>query len=577
MMKKLLSLILGLTTFSLFAQLPVSTTPENKNVVLEEFTGIHCVYCPQGHAIAKAVQDANPNDVVLINIHTGSYATPSAGEPDFRTSFGTAIETQSQLTGYPAGTVNRHVFPSPAPMTAGGTAMGRGSWTASAASILALPSYVNVALEASVDVITRVLTVNVQAYYTGTSTQATNKLNVGILQNNILGPQTGGNAGNLYNHMHMLKHLITGQWGETLDTTTTGKLYTRTYTYTVPASYTSVPCDISNLEIFAFITETQQEVMTGARCFPTYTGITNTTDAALLSSTVPPSVCGTQVAPTIKLRNMGMNPMTAATIEYKVNGGTVSIYNWSGSLTSYQSAGVTLPLITFTPQASNTLDVTITQVNGSTDQNVVDNTSSATFVKSPVGIGSSFNFELKCDNYGSETTWKLKNSAGTVLYQGGPYADATNPPAINQTFVLTTLDCYTLEMYDAYGDGINAGYGVGYYKLKNLADNSVLINGSNFISDKAIDPLQVTVINGLDENTNDQINVYPNPASDIVNITNATYSDIMLYDVYGKLIMADQHISSNYSLDVSKVAIGSYILKVLNKEKTSSIKINVVR
>ena len=69
------------------AQTIVSTTPENKKVILEEFTGIHCVYCPEGHAIAQAIQNNNPGEVFLINIHVGSFAVPAAGEPDFRAPF----------------------------------------------------------------------------------------------------------------------------------------------------------------------------------------------------------------------------------------------------------------------------------------------------------------------------------------------------------------------------------------------------------------------------------------------------------------------------------------------------------
>ncbi|HIF14559.1 MAG TPA: hypothetical protein EYQ86_04250, partial [Bacteroidetes bacterium] len=63
------------------AQSFVSTAAQNKNVVLEEYTGIYCTYCPDGHKIAQNLQSANPNDVFVINIHTGSYASPGAGEP----------------------------------------------------------------------------------------------------------------------------------------------------------------------------------------------------------------------------------------------------------------------------------------------------------------------------------------------------------------------------------------------------------------------------------------------------------------------------------------------------------------
>lgn len=163
-MKRLFTLTVTvlLLAGSMFAQSIVGTDPENKNVVLEEFTGIHCTYCPQGHQIAQGIQNANPNDVVLINIHTGSYANPNAGEPDFRTPWGSAIAGQSGLTGYPAGTVNRHLFPG---MSQGsGTAMSRGNWSAASSQILAQSSYANVGLESFIDVETRELLVNVEVY-----------------------------------------------------------------------------------------------------------------------------------------------------------------------------------------------------------------------------------------------------------------------------------------------------------------------------------------------------------------------------------------------------------------------------
>ena len=91
-MKKLLLSIFALSALAVNAQTFVSTTPENKNIILEEYTGISCGYCPDGHKIGQQLHDANPNDVFLINIHTGGYATPQGPGTDFNTSFGAAIE-----------------------------------------------------------------------------------------------------------------------------------------------------------------------------------------------------------------------------------------------------------------------------------------------------------------------------------------------------------------------------------------------------------------------------------------------------------------------------------------------------
>ena len=146
-MKKnlLFSLCLGISSV-IMSQTFVSTTAENKNVVLEEFTGIHCGFCHDGHVVAQGIYNQNPGDVVLINIHTGSYATPAAGEPDFRTPFGDMIDNQAGVSGYPAGTVNRHQFTM---SQGGGYAMSRGDWASASSQILSQPSYINVAAQST--------------------------------------------------------------------------------------------------------------------------------------------------------------------------------------------------------------------------------------------------------------------------------------------------------------------------------------------------------------------------------------------------------------------------------------------
>ncbi|MBK7172973.1 MAG: Omp28-related outer membrane protein [Bacteroidales bacterium] len=198
-----------LVSSTMYAQNLVSTDPQNKNVVLEEYTGIHCQYCPDGHRIAQGIANANPGRVVLMNIHQGSFAVPSGSEPDYRTPFGDALAGQTGLTGYPSGTVNRHVF---AGSTS--TALNRGSWSASADQIMAMVSPVNIGIESSFNEATRELTVNVELYYTASSTVSSNFINVALLQDSLIGPQTGGGMGNNYIHMHMLRYFLTGQWGD---------------------------------------------------------------------------------------------------------------------------------------------------------------------------------------------------------------------------------------------------------------------------------------------------------------------------------------------------------------------------
>jgi hypothetical protein len=260
-MKRTVITLFGILFGIVFAngQTLVTTHPINKNVVLEGYTGIHCQYCPDGDRVARSVQDNNPGRIAVIDVHQGGYASPSAGEPDYRTPFGDPLAAQTGLgaIGYPSGTVNRHVF------IGGRTAMDRSNWANTSALILGQVSPVNLGVTSDFDSITRLLTVHVELYYTANSATTTNYINVALIQDHVFGPQTGGGAGNHYEHMNMLRYLVTGQWGDTVTTTTTGSLVERTYTFTVPASYNSVPCVVPDCRVVAFVAQSHQEILTG--------------------------------------------------------------------------------------------------------------------------------------------------------------------------------------------------------------------------------------------------------------------------------------------------------------------------
>ena len=115
-MKKLLLFgICAAFTGAISAQKLASKDVENKNVILEEFTGKTCGFCPDGHKKGDEFSAANPGRVVLINIHCGSYAR---GIPNYNVMLGSANygddlykHPDVKLRGFPAGTVNRTLLP----------------------------------------------------------------------------------------------------------------------------------------------------------------------------------------------------------------------------------------------------------------------------------------------------------------------------------------------------------------------------------------------------------------------------------------------------------------------------------
>jgi hypothetical protein len=544
------SVVFTFFTLVIFGQTIVSTSPENKKVVLEEFTGIHCTFCPDGHAIAQGIQNNNPENVFLINIHTGGYANPGSGEPDFRTPFGAAIGGQSGLVGYPAGTINRTNFPGMEQGSSGTTAMNRGSWPSAANITMGDESYVNVGVEADINVSTNEITIHVEAYYTGNSPESTNLLNIALLQNNTLGPQTGGGMGDQYNHMHRLVYLITGQWGVSIPTTTIGTFVDETFTYTIPADYNGVPTAIENLEVVTFITETHQELPSGNGAYPTYSGFAHADDAKIryVEDILPQ--CGFDITPKVNIQNFGENDLTDIEITYSVNGGTPQIYNWTGLLLSLQNESIELPAISYTTEEINTINISLSNDDDNTNNHIAyDFNISDEFT-------NTVNLILNTDNVGSQCTWDLMNSNGEVLYSGGPYG---NNESIQETFELTQ-DCYRFRVFDAAGNG---GGSIVLYD----SENEVIYNTPGNYGEGEETFFRTIEVLSINDNNLQNVIIYPNPTRSILNIENAENSMIEIYDLLGRVVLSENNISINKQLNVSNLSTGTYLIKISNNNK----------
>ena len=516
-MKFILSILLSTICLVGIGQTFVSTTPENKNVVLEEFTGIYCGFCPDGHVIGQGIHTANPNDVFLINIHTGGYANPNGpNDPDFNTIFGSAIGNASGLAGYPAGTVNRATFSTIAPQgSAGSTALSRGDWAAASALIMAEPSEINVAAQASYDMGTGILTVNTESYFTAAGSAGGYNLHVAVVMNNVAGPQSGAqnyNPGGIipgpwnptYNHQHMMVHLMDGATGLEYNVVTAGTFVPNTHTWTVPAQMQGTgqgstngffpDHDPTNFDVVAYVVEgATNTIVTGfqAAVIPIFP---NAYDANVTASSANNVVCVSETDIEITFRNYGSQALTSLDLTYDINGGTPATYNWTGNMASGAQETVTITNVSFSPIANvgqtpgNVVTWTASNPNGQVDQNASNNSSSSTFTHWDLsgevlnGIDDGIiNISLLTDGYGSETTWEIKAEDGTVIGSGGPYSNNTQ---YNETAFVNPTECFTFSLYDSYGDGMCCSNGVGSALVTDQSNNVVFegdpINLQNF-------------------------------------------------------------------------------------------------
>jgi hypothetical protein len=578
------------------AQVNVSTNVEPRNAVIEEWTGIHCGYCPTGHAAVQTAVDNNPDRVVAINIHSGGYAVPNAGEPDYRTPEGTIHDGAFSISGYPSSTLNRR--------TIGGSQTYHPANTNSAdkvPAVLAENSEVNMYISATADLVTRVLTVEVEYYYTSDAPNATNYLNVAILQNNVLGPQSdySNNTYNpdawvtyptVYRHGHVFRGFMTGQWGDAITTTTTGSTNTMSYTQTLPVDINGVPLDIAEIEIAAYIGdgfESAGNILSGEKVHPYLTGFTTNDEVIYISGDIPnigqcSAGANVTLTPEIQVKNWGNNPISTATVTYDINGGTAQVYNFSdvaNPIIPGETRTLILDPISFSALASNTMNVSVSDPNGVADD-LSDNDGTVNFDVNVAAPTDDFvTIEVLTDDAGDEFYIEIRDlntnliwSEGNENVQGNfgtgntnPAADPTNPLSNNTSYSWQVdfpwATCYTLTVYDYNGDGLSSGT-VGSYTVKDNT-GAVIITESAANFGGSEESLVKVLTLGINEFGIEELSVYPNPATDVLNVDfTAEGNDftVSLMDLQGRVLASE--FGTNVSFPVAEFAAGSYIVTI---------------
>jgi hypothetical protein len=222
-----------------FSQTLVSTNPENKKAILEEFTGTGCPNCPGGHTLAANLLTANPHQLFVIAYHP-SNSSFTANDP-MASTYASAFYTTpfiSPTSRYmPSAMINRRVW--------GGVERIQGTslWTGDVATIRTEASPLNVGLTSEYNEASKLLTVNAEVYFTS---DVTDNLTVYCMltESGIIATQSGGTSP--YTHNHVFREAMVAQWGDPVTAPTTVGT-TKSFTFTFDNSvknYVMAECEV---------------------------------------------------------------------------------------------------------------------------------------------------------------------------------------------------------------------------------------------------------------------------------------------------------------------------------------------
>ena len=571
-MKRNLALMILLLSFvgiNLNAQTMVSTEPQKRNVIIEDFTGVNCPNCADGHKIANSLMDYYEDRVWAINIHAGNYA--GSQSYNFKTEDGTAILSGFNVTGFPQAVINR--------TTENG--VSRTDWASHTNLIVEEDAECNVAGRVVIDYGARKATVTVEVYYTANSNADENYLNVFMLQDNIIAYQSGAdqNPDQMYNgqyrHMHAFRDAITPTWGDAISPTTEGSFVTKTYTYDIPEKIGSFDVEIDDLEFIAFVTEQYQGTATRPVLNANELDVFKTTNQDVYPEIVSLNSsskfsCSNEKVIEVSVINSGSDEITSLKFEVTVDGKDATTQTWEGSIASYQTVMAEVKAVV--PEGEHEVEVKIVEANNADfeESETITLTSEKWNEVKTETSEEELTIELTQDKYGNQITWELLASDYSVLASGGPYEILKGASATETHHVKVTVpagECVKFIIRDSKENGICCQFGEGNYRILDSEGNAVVEGAGDFGAEAShvISIVSTENVASVEYNKS-SVEVWPNPTNDNLNIEAKSMSRITLINALGQVVLDKAVDGDNELLDLSKYETGIYMLRVNTEE-----------
>lgn len=230
-----------------YVETPVATA-ETKNVLVEEFTGVRCPNCPQGHVTIANIKSAHPARVSSVSLHPiNSLGVPYPfSVQDFRSSKAQTLFDYLEQIGFePAAAIDR--------IPASGTSVlcDYNEWGAKVNSQLAISTPVNLILSKSFDTTNNELTIVAELHYTQNVAEE-NKLTIVLTESDIVSAQLDGSViDTFYLHKDVMRDFVTSIQGDAItQTREAGRVVRKVYKKIIDAAWKP-----ENMLIIAYVHE----------------------------------------------------------------------------------------------------------------------------------------------------------------------------------------------------------------------------------------------------------------------------------------------------------------------------------
>ncbi len=189
--------------------------------------------------------------------------------------------------------------------------------------------------------------------------------------------------------------------------------------------------------------------------------------------------CADEIDILASVSNYGAETFTDAEIEVIINGAAVDTVNYTNNISSLSSADVSIVTSENLQQTDNEVTLNLLRVNDVQDAVPANNTASTlTDLTSTYDVVTLI---INADDYPQETSWEIYDELNNETISTGTLE--RNTEVFMEDICVDYNSCLSVIMYDAAGDGICCGYGIGDFLLVNSAGDTLLTNDGEFTSE----------------------------------------------------------------------------------------------
>lgn len=296
-------------------------------------------------------------------------------------------------------------------------------------------------------------------------------------------------------------------------------------------------------------------------------------------------ICGN---PIIVIQNTGSEKLTSLEIEYRIQGGALNKYTWTGELEFLDSAVVSMPWANwgnFTPKGNgqDIFEVTVKNPNGKQDEYATNNVMKS-YIDMPAVFPRNIEVVFRPNNAADETSWKIINADGS----GEIIAQSPSTVQTGQTYrdkVELKGFCYKFIVEDKDQDGLSFfanNDGTGFIQLRVDGGGLLKLFNANFGSSVEMSFTAVHSLSVDEQDNTSYVKAYPNPTTGLVlldvALTEQSEATIQVTNSLGQVVYTQTSSLFKELVEVELPQVnGTYFIKVITPNKTYIQKVVVMQ